>query len=342
MRLIIGIPVGVLVIVVSVVAIVLYSWIYSPSLVSMTGKEDFLFIPSGSDYEDLCENLDSLQWLKNPKAFDWVAQKKNLPVHIHPGRYSVFKGMSNDSLVNLLRSGHQTELLLTFKSIRTFETLAQLISRQLELDSLSLIGLLNDPELIDSMGFTQETWMGMFLPNSYRFFWNTDARGFILRMNREYKTFWNQDREKRLKEIGLDKNELMTLASIIQDETARVGDMSRIAGVYMNRLKRGMKLQSCPTVIYAWGEPRIRRLLKKHLKIKSPYNTYIHKGLPPGPLRIPSMQAIEACLYYEHHDFLYFSAKEDFSGETVFAKSYIQHLRNARKYQKALNSRNIY
>ncbi|MCK5820639.1 MAG: endolytic transglycosylase MltG, partial [Bacteroidales bacterium] len=268
-------------------------------------------------------------------------QKKNLTAHIHPGRYSVFRGMSNDSLVNLLRSGQQTELLLTFKSSRSFESLSQVISRQLECDSTSLSTNLNDLKLIDSLGFSQETWMGMFLPNSYRFYWNTDARGFILRMKREYLTFWNSDREKRLVELGLNKNELMTLASIIQDETARVKDMPKIAGVYMNRLNRGMKLQSCPTVIFAWGEPRLRRLLNKHLKISSPYNTYRHKGLPPGPIRISSMQAIEACINYEHHDFLYFSAKEDFSGGTVFAKSYAQHLRNARKYQKALNKRNI-
>jgi len=341
-RLLIGIPIGVLAILATIVAVVLYSWVYRPSLVNLSEDEDFLYISTGSDYNDLCENLDSLQWLKNSRSFDWVAQKKNLPAHIHPGRYSVFKGMSNDSLVNLLRSGQQSELLLTFKSVRTFEYLAQLISVQLELDSISLINCLNDPELIDSLGFTQETWMGMFLPNSYRFYWNTDAKGFILRMNREYRAFWNQDRKKRLEEIGLDENELMTLASIVQDETAREKDMSRIAGIYMNRLKKRMKLQSCPTVIYAWGEPRIRRLLNKHLKIKSPYNTYIHRGLPPGPIRIPSIQAIKACLYYEHNDFLYFSAKEDFSGETVYAKSYAQHLRNARKYQKALNSRKIY
>ena len=339
--LIIGVPIGVIVTLLALVAFVLYSWIYRPALINMPDDEGFLFIHTGSDYDDLLENLNTLQWHKNSKAFDWVAQKKNLPAHINPGRYSVFKGMSNDSLINILRSGQQTELSVTFKTMRTFEYLAQVISRQLETDSASLIGIFNDPQVIDSLGFTKETWMGMFLPNSYRFYWNTDARGFVNRINREYKTFWTTSREKRLEEIGLDKNEVLTLASIVQDETAREEDMRRIAGVYMNRLKKGMKLQSCPTVIYAWGEPRIRRLLTKHLKIKSPYNTYIHRGLPPGPLRISSMQAIEACLNYDHHDFLYFSAKEDFSGETLFAKTHLQHLRNARKYQKALNSRNV-
>ncbi len=330
---IIGIPAGVILLSVSIVVFVVYSWIYRPALVGMSEDEGYFFIHTGSDYNELFENLDSLQWLKNPKTFDWLAHKKNLPSHIHPGR---------DSLINLLRSGQQAELSVSFKSMRTFEHLAQVISRQLEADSASLSKLFSDPFSIDSLGFSTESWMGMFIPNTYRFYWNTDAKGFVDRMHREYNRYWNKIREGALNNIGLTKNELMTLASIVQDETAREQDMPRIAGIYMNRLKKGMKLQSCPTVIYAWGEPRIRRLLNKHLKIKSPYNTYIHKGLPPGPIRIPSMQAIEACLYYEEHDYLYFSAKEDFSGETVFAKTYLQHLRNARKYQKALNKREIY
>ncbi|MEA1878618.1 MAG: endolytic transglycosylase MltG [Bacteroidota bacterium] len=339
--LIIGIPAGVLVILASVVAIVLYSWIYSPALVGMPEDEGFLFVQTGSDYNDLLENIDTLQWLKNSNAFDWVAQKKNLPAHISPGRYSVFKGMSNDSLINLLRSGQQAELSVTFKTMRTFEYLAQVISHQLETDSASLVRMLFDTRVIDSLGFTTETWMGMFIPNTYRFFWNTDAKDFIGRMHREFNEFWNNAREDALLDIGLTKNEVMTLASIVQEETYKADEMPRVAGAYMNRLRKGMKLQADPTVIFALGDPTIRRVYRYHLSVDSPYNTYKNKGLPPGPIRIPSIQAIDACLNYEHHKYIYFCAKEDFSGYHSFAKSYTQHLRNARKYQRALNERNI-
>ncbi len=339
--LIIGVPAGVLVILASTVAIVLYSWVYRPALVGISEDDGFLFVQTGSDYDDLIENLDTLQWLKNTKAFDWVAQKKNLPAHINPGRYSVFKGMSNDSLIDLLRSGQQTELSVTFKTMRTFEYLALVISRQLETDSASLARVLLDPQIIDSLGFTKETWMGMFIPNTYRFFWNTDARDFIGRMHREFNEFWNSARDDALLEIGLTKNEVMALAAIVQEETFKADEMPRVAGAYMNRLRKGMKLQADPTVIFALGDPTIRRVYRRHLSVDSPYNTYKNRGLPPGPIRIPSIQAIDACLNYEHHNYIYFCAKEDFSGYHSFAKSYTQHLRNARKYQRALNERNI-
>lgn len=321
---------------------IIYSWIYRPALVQIEEEPAYIYIPTGSDYSDLFRQLEELNWHKNLKVFDWVARKKNLQAHINPGRYEVFQGMSNDSLINLLRSGKQSEVMLSFNSMRTLSQLAGVIAKQIEADSISLIKEFTNVAVMDSLGFAKEQWFGLFIPNSYRFFWNTDARGFINRMHKEYLRFWNDGRMKKLESTGLSIDELITLASIIQDETARVSDMPRIAGIYMNRLEKKMKLQACPTVIYALGEPRVRRLLNKHLKIKSPYNTYIHRGLPPGPIRIASLQAIEACLNYEKHDYLYFSAKEDFSGATVYAKTYAQHLRNASKYQKALNERNIY
>lgn len=340
--LIIGIPLGLIVIILASAAFTLYSWVYSPALINLQEEESFLFIPTGSDYEDLLDNLDGLKWHKKLKTFDWVAQKKNLPAHIQSGRYSVFQGMSNDSLINLLRSGQQTEMSVSFKTMRTFEYLSEVISNQLELDSTSLINLLNDSLVKDSLGFSKESWMGMFLPNTYRFYWNTDARGFINRMHREYRSYWNEKRRSRLKEMGLNINELMALAAIVQAETFMADEMPVVAGAYMNRLKKNMRLQADPTVIFALGDPSIRRVYRRHLSVDSPYNTYKNRGLPPGPIRIPSMQAIEACLDYENHDYIYFCAKEDFSGYHSFAKSYAQHLRNARRYQRALNERNIH
>lgn len=333
---------GVFALAAGVVAYMLYTWIYRPSLVNLTEDTAYVYVPTGSDYSALLENLKETGWVKNIRALDWVAQKKNLPAHIHPGRYEVFRDMSNDSLVNLLRSGRQSEIMVTFQAKRTLSALAGVLAKQLEPDSLAFDLVFRDTVLMDSLGFQPENWISMFLPNSYRFFWNTPARGFVERMHREYQNFWNEERRIKLNSTGLNVDELMTLASIIQDETARLADMPRIAGVYMNRLERGIKLQACPTVIYAWGEPRIRRLLNRHLTIDSPYNTYIHRGLPPGPIRMASIQAIDACLNYERHDYFYFSAREDFSGETVYARTYREHLNNARKYQRALNERQIY
>ncbi len=324
------------------VAGVLYSWIYRPALTQMDEDISYIYIPTGSDYKDLIQQFEGLDWHNNLKAFEWVAERKNLAAHIYPGRYEVFKGMSNDSLINLLRSGVQSEVMLTFTSKRSFEQLAGNIADQIEADSISLIEAFRDPLIQDSLGFRPEEWFGMFVPNSYRFFWNTDARSFINRMHQEYLRFWNSDRKNILKALGMSINEVVTLASIVQDETNKTSDMPIIAGVYINRLNKGIKLQACPTVVYAWGEPRIKRVLNRHLKIDSDYNTYKHAGLPPGPIRIPSIQAIEACLNYSHHDYLYFCAKEDLSGDTVFAKTYVQHLVNSRKYQQALNDRKIF
>ncbi|MBT3241756.1 MAG: endolytic transglycosylase MltG [Bacteroidetes bacterium] len=324
------------------VGITLYSWIYKPALTGLDKEKDYLHISTGSDYEGLLHKLDSLNWLKNIKAFDWVAKRKMLPASIKPGRYEVFQSMSNDSLVNLLRSGQQSEVGLIFKTMRTFENMAEVVSAQIEADSTSLITLLTDSRVIDSLGFTPESWMGMFVPNTYRFFWNTNARGFINRMHREYQSFWNPDRLAKLKKVALTKSEIITLAAIVQEETFKQDEMFRVAGVYMNRLRKGIRLQADPTIIFAVGDPGIRRVLRKHLQVDSPYNTYKHKGLPPGPIRIPSIQAIDACLKYENHNYIYFCAKEDFSGYHSFASSYTQHLRNARRYRKALNERNIY
>lgn len=195
---------------------------------------------------------------------------------------------------------------------------------------------------MEDLGFTPESWLGIFLPNTYHFLWNTDANQFIDRIKSEYERYWSGNRDSRREALGLTRNEIMSMAAIVQSETFKVDEMPRVAGVYKNRLKKGMKLQADPTVIYALGDPGIRRVLKKHLRVDSPYNTYKYAGLPPGPIRIPSIQAIDACLNSENHKYLYFCAKEDFSGYHSFASGYTEHLRNARRYQRALNKRNIY
>ncbi len=319
-----------------------YSWIYAPSLVNTTEEKVYFYIPTGSEYGSVLHDLDTLGWLKKTKSFDWVARKKKYPDFVKPGRYELFRGMSNDSLVNLLRSGKQSEIELVFNTMRTLEYLAQVVGEQIEADSSSLISLFKDTSRMEVLGFSPESWTGIFIPNTYRFFWNTNADQFIERMKIEYEKYWSGSRDSICRANGMTRNEVMALAAIVQGETFKVDEMPRVAGVYMNRLKKGMKLQADPTVIFAVDDPNLKRVLKKHLKVDSPYNTYKYAGLPPGPIRIPSIQAIDACLNYESHKYIYFCAKEDFSGYHSFASGYTEHLRNARRYQRALNQRNIY
>lgn len=325
-----------------ILALWLYSWIYRPNLIFTPEERVFFHISTGSDYKDVYDDLDSLGWIKNMKSFDWVASRKMYPDVVKPGRYELTRGMSNDSLINLLRSGKQSEVHLVFNTMRTLEYLAGVISRQIEADSSALISIFRDTATMERLGFGPESWMGLFIPNTYRFFWNTNAIQFVDRMKAEYENFWSGSRDEARKSMGYNRNQIMALASIVQSETFKVDEMPRVAGVYFNRLKKGIRLQADPTVIFALNEPNIKRVLKKHLKVDSPYNTYKYAGLPPGPIRIPSLQAIDACLNYEKHNYLYFCAREDFSGYHSFASSYSDHLRNARKYQRALNERNIY
>ena len=195
--------------------------------------------------------------------------------------------------------------------------------------------------MIDSLGFRPETFIGMFIPNTYEFYWTSSPESVIKRFKKEYDTFWSGERDRLAKEIGLDRNEVMTLASIVIGETNNAGEMPKIAGVYMNRLHRGMRLQACPTIIYAHleTEPGITRLLHRHLQIDSPYNTYRIKGLPPGPIAIPTVAAIDAVLNYEKSNYLYFCAKPEFDGTHNFASTYSQHKANSRAYNKAFRER---
>ncbi|MFA5814657.1 MAG: endolytic transglycosylase MltG [Bacteroidales bacterium] len=316
---------------------VLYTWIYSPSLTKPEKDSVYFFIRTGSQYPQVYMDFKKSGWLKYDRGFDWVAKRKEYPASIKPGRYLLLKGMSNSQIVDILRSGRQAEVNLVFNTTRYFDRLAGVISKQIEADSAALIKAFRDSAVISSFGYTPDQWRVMFIPNTYRFLWNTNAEQFLERMNQEFKAFWNPARESRLKEIGLDKFQLMSLAAIVQEETFKLEDMPIVAGVYINRLKKGIRLQADPTVIYALGDYSIKRVLHNHLTIDSPYNTYKYAGLPPGPIRIPSVQAIDACLNYQKHDYLYFCAKEDFSGYSVFARSYSEHLANARKYQRALH-----
>jgi UPF0755 protein len=318
-----------------------YKEIYGPNIETPEKKEFFLFIPTGSDYDDVVALLEAEKLIKNRKTFDWAAAKKKYPGNIHPGRYRIKDNISNNELLNMLRSGLQEPVDLVINMARTPEELAGTIAVQIEAGKDDLLNLMNDESYLKQYGFDKQTILGMFIPNTYEFWWNTSAENFFKRMYKEYDKFWNRERTGRAKEMNFTRNQVMTLASIIINETNKEDEYRRIAGVYINRLNQGIRLQADPTVKYALGDFERQRILKTDTYINSPYNTYIHDGLPPGPIAIPIIKAIDAVLQYEKHDYIYFCAKEDFSGYHNFARTLDQHNKNARSYQKALNRRNI-
>ena len=307
-----------------------------------TVKEGVILIYRDADYQDVEDSLKASGTIKNLKSFGRAARKRNLAAHFEPGRYVISPGMSNQYIIRMIANGWQTPAKVTLRGyIKTLDRLAAFLGRNFEADSAAFATVLKDTAMIDSLGFLPETFIGMFIPNTYEFYWTSSPRNVVMRFKKEYETFWSGERDRLAREIGLDRNEVMTLASIVIGETNNAGEMPKIAGVYMNRLHRGMRLQACPTVIYAHldTEPGLRQLLHRHLQIDSPYNTYRIKGLPPGPIAIPTVTAIDAVLNYEKSSYLYFCAKPEFDGTHNFATTYSQHKANSRAYNKAYRER---
>ena len=318
-----------------------YRWIYANNIADKY-QSPYFYVYSSDNYEAVLKRLEAEGVLKNMNSFEWVAEEKNYHNNIKAGRYTIKPPLSNNDLVNLLRSGAQEPLNVIVKSFRFKERLAGYLGSMLEPDSISFLNTFNDDDFLKSYGFKPSTFPALILPNTYEFYWNTSPEGFIARMALEFKSFWNEERKAKAQKLGLSQSEVSTLASIVQSETAKNDEKPRVAGVYLNRLKKGMKLQADPTLLYALNDFTIKRVLNIHKQVESPYNTYKYAGLPPGPILIPELSSIDAVLNAESHSYLYFCAKEDFSGYHNFATNYRQHLSNARKYQQALNERKIY
>ena len=320
----------------------LYLRIYSPNVQLKNPEQPFyLHIPTGADFRQVKDSLEKHGVLKNTRSFEWVAGLMEYPQLVKAGRYRLQDGMHNRALVSKLRSGNQDAVNLTFNNIRKKEHFAAFLGRELEPDSLDFIELMNDSAFVGELGFSTETIYTMFIPNTYQVFWNSSPKDFFQRMHRDYEKFWTASRRAKADSIGLTPQEVSILASIVDQETSKKDEMPTIAGVYMNRLKSGRRLEADPTVIFALDDFSIRRVLYKHLQTPSPYNTYVVTGLPPGPITMPSEAAIRAVLDYEDHNYIYFCAKADFSGYHAFAETHSQHLQNARAFQRALNERNI-
>lgn len=305
-------------------------------------EERYIFIDSDDEFLDVVSKLTSYNLLLDLNSFKWVAEKKNYIKNIKPGKYFINKEMNNNELINLLRSGRQSPVKVTFNNVRSLNGVASKLSSYLEADSSEILEAFLDDKFLEKNNFNKYNIISIFIPNTYEFYWNTSSIRLRDRMLKEYKLFWNKSRTIKASEINLSLQDVSILASIVQKEqNIRKDERPSIAGLYLNRLKKGMKLESDPTLIFALKDFNINRVLNKDKRVDSPYNTYKHVGLPPGPICIPSINSIDAVLNAEEHDYIFMCAKEDFSGYHNFAKNYARHLINARKYQKTLNKRRI-
>ena len=306
------------------------------------GDEISLYIYSEDDFETIKNKLYSEDIIINKKSFEWVAKRLDYPEYIKSGHYIIKNGMNNNRLLNLLRSGSQTPIDFTFNNIRTIEQFAGKVDDELELDSISLLNVLSENPDLKEMGFDKEKYAALFIPNTYELYWNINADDFVEKMIDEYKKFWNESRMQKAENLKLTPIEVSILASIVDKETTKTSEMPRIAGVYLNRINKKWLLQADPTLVFALGDFEIKRVLDSHKKIESPYNTYKYRGLPPGPICIPSIASIDAVLNAEKHKYFYFCAKDDLSGYHVFARNINEHNANAEKYRRALNKKKIY
>jgi UPF0755 protein len=318
-----------------------YGRIYEVN-VSLDGEQELLYIPTGSDFEFVIDQLDADGIIDSRKTFRWVSIKKQYDKNVKPGRYKIRDGSSNNELVNMLRSGNQDPVMVVFNNVRSLDQVAGKVSQYLENDSVIFASYLSDTALYEKYGFSKETFTSMFIPNTYEFFWTTNPEQFTDRMQGEYEDFWKGERDRKAERMEMTREEVVTLASIVDEETLYNDENERVAGVYVNRIEQGIPLQADPTLKFAMGDFTVKRILNKDKKIESPYNTYKYRGLPPGPISIPSVSAIDGVLNYENHKYIFFCAKADFSGHHAFARSLSEHNRNAREYQKALNKRRIY
>ncbi|MBR9833203.1 endolytic transglycosylase MltG [bacterium] len=323
-----------------VIGMIVYEKVYMPNV--KINETTYLYIKTGANLQDVKRALAEKEIIEDTASFGWVAQKKNYHNHVYPGRYKIEKKMSNNALVDLLRSGIQEPIQLTFNNVRTKKELAAKVSTYIEATEEEILALLKNDEVARSYGFNSQTFISMFIPNSYEFYWNTTAEGFIKRMAKEYKNFWNESRVAKAGALGMKQSEVSTLASIVQaEQLMRPDERPKIAGLYLNRLRLGMRLQSDPTLIFAIGDFTIKRVLNKDMEIDSKYNTYKYAGLPPGPINVPEISSIDAVLNAEKHKYLYMCAKADFSAYHNFATNLSQHNVYAREYQRELSRRRI-
>ena len=312
---------------------VLYSAFYGKAVES----EKVIYIyPTSSQSEIVAEVRSSLRSILHRRAFDHYAKKLNLQERLKGGRYVLREDESVIRIVRKLALGEQTPVNLVIGEARTLPQLAGKIASQIEADSVTLLRAMRNKRIRKELGLVRDSTIALFIPNTYEVWWNISPEKLLHRISRENSRFWNEERTAKLKRCRLSKYQVMTLASIVYEETKNREEMPKIAGVYINRLRKGIALQACPTVKYAMGNFGLKRILHKHLRYRSPFNTYLNRGLPPAPICIPSVAAIDAVLNYTDHNYLYFCARPEFDGRHNFARTLSEHNANAQKYAKAL------
>ncbi len=318
-------------------ALIAFAVYYSYGVKKVTLKSGDIYIPTGSTLSSQAGILAEEGFLKDTSDYLIFARKMGYD-RVRPGKYTLREDMTLRELNLLIGAGRQSGVKVSFNNIRTRERLAGVVSRYLEADSVSLMRAFTNDSIYGLYGVDDATFLSLFIPNTYELYWSTTPEEFVARMKSEYDRFWaKESRQKALKELGMTQTEVSILASIIIEESKAEQEFKKIAGVYINRLKRGMLLQADPTVKYALGDPTIKRVLYRHLEVDSPYNTYKHAGLPPGVIYVPPISAIDAVLEYEKHDYYYFCASPELNGLHLFAKNLSQHNRNAAAYAAALN-----
>ncbi|HXC03886.1 MAG TPA: endolytic transglycosylase MltG [Bacteroidia bacterium] len=310
--------------------------------VDLDGKKvEYFYVRSNWTYDDVVKALEDKHLIKNRTSFEWVAKLKKYNHQVKPGRYRLTESMSNSALVNMLRRGDQDPVHFTLNAVRTKEQLASRVGGKLEADSTALLNILNDDAYLSKFGMTSDNIMSLFIPDTYEFMWTSTSEQFMDRMAKEYKKFWTEDRKAKAKTMDMTQSQVMTLASIVQEEQNRFADERPvIAGVYINRLKEGMRLQSDPTVRFAIGDFNATRFYSSDTHVESPYNTYLHKGLPPGPICFPDASSVDAVLNYKKSNYLYFCAEYG-TGRHLFAQTFEEHETNAHKYHEALDKAGI-
>lgn len=330
-------------VVAAIFAYFVYNTMFTPNT-AFNNDSAYIYIKSTHTYKDVREQLEPL--LLNIDSFDALAEQKKYPSNMRAGKFVIKKGMNNNDIINSIRI-KSLPVKVSFNNQETLEKLAGRISKQIEADSLSLLKAMKDKAFLNKNDFNEATSLGMYLPNSYEFFWNTSAQGFRDRMLTEYNRFWNDNRKAKAKAIGLSRDQVIALASIVYEESKQASEQPRIAGVYMNRLRIGMPLQADPTLKFAayqlpkYKNTVIKRVLNVHKAIESPYNTYKNRGLPPGLIAMPDISAIDAVLNYEKHKYIFFAADAKRFGFHKFAKTLSQHNINAIEYQRYLSSQGI-
>lgn len=305
-------------------------------------NEHVIYVTSSAQYAEIVNEVRSA--LRSPLhrcAFDLYARRLHLNERMKPGRYVLSEGENVIRVVRKLVLGEQSPVKLVIGEARTLPQLAGKLSKQIKADSTTLLSAMRNKQLRKELGFVKDSTIAIFIPNTYEVYWNISPEKLLYRISREYSRFWNEERTAKLERCRLSKYEVMTLASIVYEETKSPDEMRMIAGVYINRLRRKIALGACPTVKYALGDFELKRILNKHLAYRSPFNTYINRGLPPAPICIPSIDAIDAVLNYVEHDYLYFCARPELDGRHNFARTLKEHNLNAQRYAKAIDKLKI-